>query len=88
MFLDGSRTEQFLVNQTIRKRILFQVIYPALLIGVVIECLLIPTRAGWGWNYKDSLAAGLFLFAMLSSQGASHSLTPTSCATASKPTKK
>jgi lysophospholipase L1-like esterase len=64
MFLDGSRTEQFLVNQTIRKRILFQVIYPALLIGVVIECLLIPTRAGWGWSYKDSLAAGLFLFAM------------------------
>ena len=54
----------FYVNQTIRKRILFQVIYPALLIGVVIECLLIPTRPGWPWNYKDSLACGLFLFAM------------------------
>ena len=52
------------MNQTIRKRILFQVIYPALLIGVVIECLLIPTRPGWPWNYKDSLACGLFLFAM------------------------
>jgi lysophospholipase L1-like esterase len=52
------------VNQVFQKRILFQVIYPALLIAVVVECLLIPTRAGWGWNYKDSLAAGLFLFAM------------------------
>jgi lysophospholipase L1-like esterase len=52
------------VNQTIRKRILFQVIYPVLLIGVVIECLLISTRPGWPWNYKDSLASGIFLFAM------------------------
>jgi len=52
------------VNDIVRKGILFQVIYPALLIGVVIERLLIPTRPGWPWNYKDSLASGLFLFAM------------------------
>ena len=52
------------VNQVFQKRILFQVIYPALLIAVVIECLLIPTRPGWPWNYKDSLAFGLFLVAM------------------------
>ena len=52
------------VNQIVQKRILFQVIYPALLIGVIIECLLIPTRPGWPWNYKDSLACGLFLLAM------------------------
>ena len=53
------------VNQAFQKRILFQVIYPALLIAVVVECLLIPTRGGWPWSYKDSIAAGLFLFAII-----------------------
>jgi len=52
------------VNDIVRKRILFQVIYPALLIAIVVECLLISTRPGWPWTYKDSLACGLFLFAM------------------------
>ena len=51
-------------SQIVQKRILFQVIYPALLIAVVVECLLIPTREGWPWNYKDSFSCGLFLFAM------------------------
>jgi len=53
------------VNQAFRKRILFQVIYPALLIAIVVECLLIPTRGGWPWSYKDSIAGGLFLFATI-----------------------
>ena len=52
------------MNANVRKRILLQVIYPALLIAIVVECLLIPTRPGWPWSYKDSLACGLFLFAM------------------------
>ena len=53
------------MNQAFQKRILFQVIYPALLIAVVVECLLIPTRGGWPWSYKDSIAGGLFLFATI-----------------------
>jgi len=53
------------VNQVFQKRILFQVIYPALLIAIVVESLLIPTRGAWTWNHKDSLVFGLFLFAVI-----------------------